>query len=135
MLRERCTATNRNGEPCRAFALPGETMCFSHHPGKRAEVKAARRRGGENRSNARRAAKTLALEGRQLRSEDLPDVLRACVLRVVNGEMEPGQASAVAALARTTLQVAHDLELEARIAALEEAAGVDTMPSNVRRIA
>lgn len=132
MVRDRCQGTNRNGEPCSAFALPGETLCFSHHPQKAAEVKEAQRRGGENRSNARRAAKMLATTGRQVRADELPDIVRACILRVVAGTMEPGQASAIAQLARTSLQLQHDMELEQRIAALEAAAGV---PDNVRRIA
>lgn len=133
MLRERCQGTNRNGEPCSAFALPGKTLCFSHDPQKASEVKDARRKGGENRSNARRAAKMLATTGRQIKTDELPDIVRSCILKVVDGTMEPGQASAIAQLARTSLQLQHDMELEQRIAQLEAAAGV--MPDNVRRIA
>jgi hypothetical protein len=132
MVREHCSATTAKGQPCQAFALPGETLCFSHHPDKAGEVKEAQRRGGANRSNARRAAKTLAMTGRQIRADELPEIVKACILRVIAGTMEPGQASAVASLARTSLQLSHDLELEQRITQLEEAAGI--MPPNVRRL-
>lgn len=134
MVRERCQARNRYDEPCRAFALPGETLCFSHHPDKSREVKEAQRRGGANRSNARRAAKQLAAAGRQLRPDELADVVRACILEVYAGTMEPGQASAIAQLARTSLQVQHDLEVERRLEALESALDIPA-PANVRRIA
>lgn len=71
-----------------------------------------RRRGGVNRSNARRAAKTLAMTSRQVKADELPDIVRACILCIVSGQMEPSVASAVATLARTSLQLSHDLEVE-----------------------
>lgn len=122
MVRKQCTATKVNGEPCGAFALPDETMCWSHHPENQDAVKDAQRRGGKNRSAARRAAKVWASAGKQIRPHELPDLLRGCILRVASGQMEPAQASAIASLAKTSLQLSHDLELEARIAALEAAA-------------
>ncbi len=133
MVRERCTASRANGQPCRAFALPGEGVCWSHLPGNQEAVKQAQRRGGENRSAARRAAKQWAAAGRQIRPEELPHMLKACILRVASGQMEPAQASAIAGLAKASVQLSHDLELEQRIAALEAVIERRDAP-NVRRI-
>lgn len=121
MVRSTCTATRANGEPCKAFALPGEAVCWSHHPDNQYAVKDAQKRGGENRSAARRAAKAWAAAGKQIRPQELPDLLRGCILKVATGELEPAQASAIAALAKTSLQLSHDIEHEGRIAALEAA--------------
>ncbi len=133
MVRERCTATKVNGQPCQAFALPGEAVCWSHLPGNQDAVKQAQRRGGENRSAARRAAKQWAAAGRQIRPEELPHMLKACILRVASGQMEPAQASAIAGLAKASVALSHDLEIEARLTALE--AGIDhQQDSKIRRI-
>jgi hypothetical protein len=64
----------------------------------------------------------------------LPAILRACLLDVRLGKIEPSVASAIAALAKASVALSHDLELEARISALEAQAGV-TAPANVRSIA
>ncbi len=119
MVRERCTASRANGQPCRAFALPGEGVCWSHLPGNAEAVKQAQRRGGENRSAARRAAKLWAATGNAVNQDDLPAMLRAAILDVRVGKIEPSVASAIATLAKTSVSLAHDLELEGRIAALE----------------
>lgn len=134
MVRERCTANKVNGEPCGAFALPGECVCWSHSPGNQDAVKAAQRRGGENRSAARRAAKAWASAGRAIRPHELPDLLRGCMLRVATGAMEPSAASAIAGLAKASLQVSHDLELEQRLAALEAIVADPARDPKIRRI-
>jgi uncharacterized small protein (DUF1192 family) len=108
-------------------------VCWSHLPGNAEAVKQAQRRGGENRSGARRAAKQWAAAGRQIRAEELPHMLKACILRVASGQMEPAQASAIAGLAKASVQLSHDLELEGRIAALEAVIERRDAP-NVRRI-
>ena len=134
MVRERCTSSTKTGEPCQAFALPGAVVCWSHHPDNQREVKEAQRRGGTNRSAARRAAKAWAAAGKQIRPQELPDLLRGCILRVATGQMEPAQASAIATLAKVSLQLTTEIELESRIAALEQAAGLSQPISNIRRI-
>jgi hypothetical protein len=133
MVREQCTAPTKGGQPCQAFALPGEAVCWSHLPGNQGAVKDAQRRGGANRSAARRAAKIWAAAGKQIRPQELPDLLRGCILRVATGQMEPSQASVIATLAKASVQLTAELELEQRIAALEAAAGMNR-PSNIRRV-
>jgi hypothetical protein len=60
-------------------------------------------------------------------------MLKACILRVASGQMEPAQASAIAGLAKASVQLSQDLELEQRIAALEAAIGHQDTPK-IRRI-
>jgi len=61
--RELCTATTKSGEPCKAYALPGETVCFAHvrtgeaasEHGRRAQVAQVRsRRAKKLNANALR---------------------------------------------------------------------------------
>lgn len=133
MVRERCTKIKVNGEPCRAFALPEQGVCWSHHPDNRDAVKEAQRRGGINRSTYRRAVRQWAAAGEMISMHDLPAFLRAAVVEVREGRLEPSQASAIATLAKTAIQVSADVEMEQRIAALEEVAGIAPR-ATVRRI-
>jgi hypothetical protein len=134
MARQKCTATKVNGEPCQSFAVR-DGLCQAHCPERAGAHKEASRRGGEHRSAYRRAARQWADKGRQIRDEDLPAILRACLFDVRAGRMEPSVASAIATLAKTALQLSADLDLERRIVALEEAAGVDQSDGKIRRIA
>jgi hypothetical protein len=65
--------------------------------------------------------------------EQLPAMLRALMLSVKAGTVEPAQATAIATLAKTSVSITNEIDLDARIRALEENASV--LPSNVRRIA
>lgn len=132
--RAKCTAMTQAGEPCRSFAVSDRGLCVSHDPEMQARKAEGNRKGGEARSSARRAAKMWAAAGAQMGLEDLPAVLRSCMFSVKTGTMEPSQATAIAALAKASLSLSQDLELERRIAVLEEAAGVNETPANVRRI-
>ena len=56
-------------------------------------------------------------------------MLRATMVDVRAGIVEPGVAQALASLAKTSVALSHDLELVARIEALERATGAT--PDNV----
>jgi hypothetical protein len=73
------------------------------------------------------------MNGDQIRQDDLPSILRATILDVRAGKIEPSVASAIATLAKTSVSLAHDLEHEGRIAALEAAIGHQDTPK-IRRI-
>ncbi len=73
------------------------------------------------------------MNGDQIRQDDLPSILRATILDVRAGKIEPSVASAIATLAKTSVALSHDLELEQRIAALEAVIERRDAP-NVRRI-
>jgi hypothetical protein len=135
MVRELCTATRADGQPCQAQALPGRGLCIAHDPEARERHKAGQRKGGKAKSTQARAAKQWAAIGREIDPADLPAVLRAAIAAVWEGTLEPSQASAIATLAKTSVAITNDIELEERIAALEQAAGIDARPGSLRRIA
>lgn len=121
----RCPSLTSEGNPCKGRVPPGRTYCLSHDPERKDAQREASRRGGAARANARRAARQWAAIGEQMSSEDLPAILRACMLSVKAGTLEPSQASAIANLAKTSVSITNELELEERIKALEEAAGLN----------
>lgn len=130
----KCTAHKTSGEPCNGNARDGSAFCWSHDPELAERRAEGRRRGGEERSNARRAARQWAAVGEVIAPSDLPAMLRGAFVEVWQGNLEPSQAQALVSIAKASVSLSHDLELEQRIARLEEAAGIDTLPSNVRRI-
>jgi hypothetical protein len=120
--------------PCGGNALAGKAYCWSHDPELAEQRAEGARRGGEQRSNARRAAKQWAAIGEQLTPADLPAILRSCMFSVKAGHLEPSQATAIANLAKTSIGITAELELEARIAALEAAAGVNQPGNGIRMV-
>lgn len=131
---DKCSAITRAGNQCRSKPLPGKTWCMSHDPALADKRREANRAGGAARSNARRAAKAWAAIGKEIGNEDLPAILRSCMVAVRDKSMEPNQANAIATLARTSVQITGDLELEARIQELEKAAGMVDTSRNIRRV-
>ena len=129
MARPCCTATTRSGHPCRSFAVSDAGYCQAHDPARADAHRAAMRKGGEARSAVRRAARLWADKGEQIEPANLPAMLRATMVDVRVGTIEPAVATAIAMLAKTSVALSHDLEMEARLAALERAAGIT--PPNV----
>jgi len=134
MARMKCRHIKGNGEPCQSFALADSGLCVSHDPARREAQRDESRRGGESRSAARRATRAWAMTGEQVRQEDLPAILRACLLDVRLGKIEASVAAAIATLARTSVSLTAEIELVQRIAALERAAGANHPGTNIRRI-
>ncbi len=130
---EKCSAPTQSGEPCKSFAVSSRGLCVSHDPEYQARKQEGSRRGGEAKANARRAARAWAATGEQVRQEDLPAILRACLLDVRLGKIEPAVAGAIATLAKASVSLSAELELEARISALEASVGVNQPGSNIRR--
>jgi len=128
MPRQRCTGTTRADAPCRSFAV-ADGLCQAHNPARAEAHREATRRGGEARSATRRAARLWAAKGDEIAQADLPAMLRSTMIDVRLGLVEPAVATAIATLAKTSVALAHDMEIELRIAALERVAGVT--PPNV----
>ena len=110
-----CRGTRRDGQPCGAPATI-DGWCWSHAPGRDAERRAARQKGGTNKSTAARVA-----------NARLPNYLRPVLGAVLSalrdvraGTLTPAQASSIAALAGAAVRVVSAGQLEERIAALEE---------------
>ena len=113
---ERCLGRNRDGSPCSAQPRPGG-YCLWHDPGLAAARAGWRCKGGEGKSTANRAAKRLPKDLRDVR-----DALLRALRDVEGGGLAAPQANAMAALARAVVAVHQVAELEARVAALEQAA-------------
>jgi hypothetical protein len=135
MVERRCSATRADGQPCQARAVPDADLCFAHHPDYRTRHKAGQRKGGRAKSTQARAARQWAAVGREIEPSDLPAMLRAAIAAVWEGRLEPSQASAIATLAKTSVAITNEIELEERIAALEQAAGIEQTSRSLRRIA
>ena len=110
---------NATGERCQAQPVRPSGYCFWHDPALAAERAAWRRKGGEGKSTANRAAKRLPKDLRDVR-----DALLRALRDVEGGGLAPQQANAMAALARAVVAVHQVAELEARVASLEAAAGL-----------
>lgn len=119
-----CTATTKTGDRCKGMALAGESLCFAHSPSVANRRTASRRRGGQAKSNAARAAKVWAAIGREIPDDDLPALLKAAIIDVRAGRIEPNVATSIATLAKAAVAITVDIDLEKRIEALEQTAGV-----------
>ncbi len=132
-MHAKCNALTKAGRPCKGRLLPGRPYCMSHDPEHADQRAEGQRKGGEARANARRAAKVWTTLGEQMTPDQLPAILRACMFSVKSGTMEPAQATAIANLAKTSVSITNEIELEARISALERAAGVN-QGTGIRRV-
>ncbi len=122
-----CRELNRSGGPCGAQHYR-DGWCRWHHPSLEAQRQAERAAGGQARSNRNRARKQLA--DAVMTIEDMDAFLCASMVKVAAGRMEPNVGSAVAGIARTVVTIRTASDLERRLEALEQAAGI----GNVRRI-
>ncbi len=113
-----CSATKRDGSPCRSMALDSG-LCWAHDPAVRDRADEARRRGGENRSNVARAS---ARQPRNMKA--LGERILAAFDRVETGSLDPARAHAMARLVAAYVQLHQVGELEGRLEALEQAADV-----------
>lgn len=112
-LRAPCHGTRRDGTPCRGTAMR-DGYCFSHHPDAVETLAAARRRGGQNRSNAARLRGLVPP-----RLVPIFDRLEATLTGVLDGSLDPRQATAAASVARALVAVLQAGELESRVRRLE----------------
>lgn len=133
-MSERCDALTKRGQPCKGRPLPGKRHCLAHDPTYAEARREGSLKGGAARATARRAVKQWAALGAALGDDDLPAILKSCMFAVRAGKMTPGEANAIATLARTSVQITGDLELEARIQELEKAAGMVDTSRTIRRI-
>ncbi len=131
---KKCTSSRADGEPCKGDALPGEAFCFAHHPGMQERRRDGQRRGGKNKSNVARAARQWAAIGQQIPDADLPNLLKATILDVRAGRVEPNVATAIAGLAKVAVQLHGDLDIERRLTDLEAATNAPDGRRSLRRV-
>lgn len=137
--RRRCSALRRDDQPCQAVAVHfvedstapegRRAFCISHSPLRSPEQALAdRRKGGFNRSNAKRALDAAP--------DDLKSMLRevfSAVEGVRAGNISPSAAQAVAALAGAAVKISEVASLEAQMAELREALAPQRPTPNTRR--
>lgn len=126
----KCAGFTNAGKPCQGTPLPGRTLCFVHDP-----AMAERRQQGAVKGGRGKSAKVRAR--RQLRDSvmapnDVAGLLSISMQKVATGVMEPGVGTALASMAKALMSVQETAELEGRLAALEQAAGIE--PDNVTSI-
>jgi hypothetical protein len=113
-----CTAQNRSGVPCGAFALPRGAFCKTHDPDRAAAVREARARGGAKASRVR------ALRA-QRAALDTVGGLVTFTARVIHDVADGQMAVDIARVALYGVSVQQRLleasDLEKRIAELEAA--------------
>jgi len=114
---KRCAGVCKDGRACRAPALSGAGVyCFAHAPEQAEARAAARERGG------RHSAKIVRLRALvPPRLVSVYDALEAALVEVHAGSLTPGQAGAMASLARAMVAVLTAGEIEERVRSLEQA--------------
>jgi hypothetical protein len=113
--RKACTATRKDGQPCRAEATRSSDYCFVHDPelaGKRAD---ARRNGGFASSRAERAASLMPVG-----LGPVYECLKTALLEVHDGRLDPRRAHAIGTLAAAIVKMVTAVELEQRVRELEQ---------------
>ena len=114
-----CEATNKDGGPCRGYAVTGSDYCFWHDPALADRRKLARTKGGRARHGRALGA---VHRGQPVHIAELADVvkvLEAELNALLTLEKSISRARAVGYLCGVLVKVYKDTELEARIVALE----------------
>ncbi len=117
-----CEATAASGQSCSAPARPGRRWCVWHDADAVAERREMSRKGGAARSNKSRVRKQY-VDG-ILSPAELEGLIGTTLKGVLMGKIAPGQAQAVASLARAAMSVREASEIEERLRSLEERAGI-----------
>ncbi len=121
-MHNRCTAQTKDGRPCSALAWKGD-RCRWHAPELSEQRATWQAQGGAARSNRARAKREL--ERAAMTLGELDGLLCLSARQVFAGKMAPGQATALAALARAVTSVRETGELADRLAELEQRLDVD----------
>ncbi len=98
-----CEATAASGQPCSAPARPGRRWCVWHDAEAAAERREMSKKGGAARSNKSRARKQY-VDG-ILSPAELEGLIGTTLKGVLMQKITPGQAQAVASLARAAVAV------------------------------
>jgi hypothetical protein len=117
-MSKQCSGHRRDGQPCTAPVLGAGGFCFAHDPAKATARQQARQRGGRNRGALVRL-RVLCPP----RLVPVFDHLEQALSEVHAGTLKPGQAIAMAALARAMVAVLQAGELEERVRRVEALSG------------
>ncbi len=114
----KCSTVKRDGTNCGGIPL-ASGLCWAHDPAVRDRADAARRKGGENKANARRAAKHIPADMKALASQ-LMEAITECYA----GDLEPRRLTAMGTAAGAIVRIHETAELEGRLEELERRAEV-----------
>lgn len=120
----KCTATNRDGTPCRGTVLPNGTHCFAHDERLSEQRRQWAVDAGKAKSNAARMRKTLGTGVATLALSEVDALLCIALKGVLSGRLEPGVATSAATVAKSIMAIRTASDLESRLAALEQRAGM-----------
>ncbi len=112
--RNRCKSTTSTGNPCKGLALR-DGYCFSHSPSLEEKRDQARSQGGKNSAKIARLRSLVPP-----RLIEVYDKLENALGEVHQGKLNPGQAQAMASIARAMVAVLTAGELEERVRSLED---------------
>ena len=117
MVREAtCRAVRRDGQRCRSTIVLASGFCSMHDPERRAEVAAARERGGRNKARTARLDRLVPATLRPMIA-----TLLGALDEVHAGDLDPKAATAMAALAGAVTRAYGVGVLEERVSQLEAA--------------
>lgn len=111
--RLRCSATRKDGQPCRGWAIK-DGLCVGHQP----NSLEARRKGGFHSSKKHRLDAMLPL-----RLRPVLELLEKAIDEVHEGSLKPSEATAIAALAGAIVKTIEAGVFEQRLIELEERFG------------
>jgi hypothetical protein len=120
-MSERCSAKNKKGQRCRAWAATGKTQCALHaDPDRAARMGAKHGRKasppidpGESTSESQKAADIPKT------ADQVRDVLAETMVQIRSREVDTKTANALAYVASSLLRAIEVSELEPRLKALE----------------
>ena len=122
-MHKKCQFRKENGNPCRADAQSGKTLCIFHDPAKSSQVARARRAGGISRSQ-RAVVLPPETSDSSLRSiQDVAALLSESINQVRKGQLDPRVANAVGYLSGILLKALEQGRTEERLNHLETVVG------------
>lgn len=130
----KCKATRKDGSPCRGEAMAGGDYCAFHAPEKADDFQSGRVKGGETGKRATLAPSSLKpWRGnagdvdvmQSVAPAELVNLLCHTIDDVRTGAIDPKVANSVGYLAGVIVKIQQYEALEERLAAIEEALGVN----------
>lgn len=113
---KRCAGVRKDGTPCTAPVMGSGRYCYAHDPARATQRDAARRKGGANSATRHRLDRLVPAT-----LQPMIGSLLEALDQVHTGDLDPKQASAMAALAGAITRAYSVGVLEDRVAALEGA--------------
>ena len=110
-----CSATRRDGQPCKTPIVGDSPYCFGHSPELREKRLAASRKGGQNKATRARLSRLMPARLVAVYAQ-----LEQALADVLADRLDPKNATAAAAISRAMVAVLTAGEVEERLRKLEE---------------